>query len=959
MSRKLYLSHTGTPQMFDFDPNGSGRYRQGSGENPHQHALSWRQQELLALKEINPATGQLWTRTERAKALGMSTKEWRARMTAGKNADNKTLLHRIIKMREEDQMSPDAIAKELGISGTTVRKMLTNGLGVKAKEFDNICDVLKDQVEKYGYIDVGEGAEVRLGIAETQLAAAVQYLEKEEGYSRSKLFVNQLQSQQTGQKSTNIVLGPKTDEDPKEIKKYLYNHLDEIHMINDVISKDMGLTFHGMDYKPLPLSMDRVEIKYADADGYQPKDGIIEIRPGVADISLGANQCYSQVRINVEDKYYMKGVAIYNKNLPEGVDIRFNTNKAEGAPLEKVFKPLKRERKIPGTDQDDPNSPIDWKNPFGATIQSEEKGGQYKYTDENGEQHLSLINKVNPEGSWAGWNRALAPQFLAKQPEPLIQRQINAELYKQQAEFEDIKAITNPVVKRNLLLQFANDCDGNSADLKAHALPRQTTRVLLPAESLKYGELNGGVNECYAPGYENGDEVCLIRFPHSGPCEILKCTVNNKNKEARDILSPGGKSSEKDVIFINPKGAAKLSGADFDGDSVVVIPAKGVKVERMLKQLEGFDSKAGYERTDPNVRKMTKKDHGIEMGKAANLINDMMAKGAITEGPDATEYANALKYSMIVVDAYKHDLDYRQAAKDLGIDKLRKKYQGKSSGGASTLLSRSKAPSWDEEISPYSPINKETGDIETQYTHKTHKKYIPHEDGTVEVREEANKTKRKRMLTVSDAYELVSDPNHPLRIEVQYAEFSNALKNMARQARLEYVNTEVVPKNAAAAKAYEKEVNSLNNKLELCLSQQGYERAAQRIANQELKNIQEENGKLDRDEYKKKSSQILASARKRVYPKGKREKVEITEREWEAIQANAISATVLDKIIKFADADQVRSYATPRNSNNRSISDAQIRRIQRLKQQGYTVQELASEFNIAEGTIRNYLTLDV
>ena len=31
MSNKLYLKHTGTPQQYDFDPHGSGRYRQGSG----------------------------------------------------------------------------------------------------------------------------------------------------------------------------------------------------------------------------------------------------------------------------------------------------------------------------------------------------------------------------------------------------------------------------------------------------------------------------------------------------------------------------------------------------------------------------------------------------------------------------------------------------------------------------------------------------------------------------------------------------------------------------------------------------------------------------------------------------------------------------------------------------------------------------------------------------------------
>ena len=41
MSDKVFLAHTGTPQMFDYDPNGSGRYRQGSGDNPHQHGFDF------------------------------------------------------------------------------------------------------------------------------------------------------------------------------------------------------------------------------------------------------------------------------------------------------------------------------------------------------------------------------------------------------------------------------------------------------------------------------------------------------------------------------------------------------------------------------------------------------------------------------------------------------------------------------------------------------------------------------------------------------------------------------------------------------------------------------------------------------------------------------------------------------------------------------------------------------
>ena len=88
----------------------------------------------------------------------------------------------------------------------------------------------------------------------------------------------------------------------------------------------------------------------------------------------------------------------------------------------------------------------------------------------------------------------------------------------------------------------------------------------LPLERMKETEV-------YAPNFKNGEHVCLVRYPHSGPTEIPDLIVNNKNKEAISIFG----KTPKDCVVINPKVAAQLSGADFDGDSVVVIPNKGGK----------------------------------------------------------------------------------------------------------------------------------------------------------------------------------------------------------------------------------------------------------------------------------------------------------------------------------------------------------------------------------------------
>ena len=55
-SDKLY--HIGTPQLVDYDPHGSGRYRQGSGANPHQHETDARSFAREWRGKINPETGE-------------------------------------------------------------------------------------------------------------------------------------------------------------------------------------------------------------------------------------------------------------------------------------------------------------------------------------------------------------------------------------------------------------------------------------------------------------------------------------------------------------------------------------------------------------------------------------------------------------------------------------------------------------------------------------------------------------------------------------------------------------------------------------------------------------------------------------------------------------------------------------------------------------------------------------
>ena len=212
----------------------------------------------------------------------------------------------------------------------------------------------------------------------------------------------------------------------------------------------------------------------------------------------------------------------------------------------------------------------------------------------------------------------------------------------------------------------------------------------------------------YAPNYKNGEKVALIRYPHGGTFEIPILTVNNKQSTAKRMLD-----NALDAIGINSKVAERLSGADFDGDTVMVIPTGGkVKVTSTppLKGLEGFDPKLEYGGKKEGTFKPMKNTQ-TEMGKISNLITDMTLKGATQD-----ELARAVRHSMVVIDAEKHKLDYKQSEQDNGISALKKKYQGtvdengRYHEGAATLISRAKSETSVLKRKGSPIINKETGE---------------------------------------------------------------------------------------------------------------------------------------------------------------------------------------------------------------------------------------------------------
>ena len=521
----------------------------------------------------------------------------------------------------------------------------------------------------------------------------------------------------------------------------------------------------------------------------------------------------------------------------------------------------------------------------------------------------------------------------------LINKELNLTYADSAAEYDEICSLTNPTVKKKMLMDFADQCDGAAVHLKAAALPRQKTQVILPLSKMKETEI-------YAPNYKDGERVALIRYPHGGTFEIPELTVNNKNKSARDILG-----NAIDAVGINPKVAERLSGADFDGDTVTVIPLSekvNIKSTPALRELKNFDAKSEYSIPEGNpnhVKLMTKADTQKQMGMISNLITDMTLKGA-SEG----EIARAVKHSMVVIDAEKHKLDYKQSEKDNGIAELKKTWQGyvndegKEVGGASTLLSRRKQDVRVDERKGSGRINKETGKVEYKTSGRT---YIDKKTGKV-----VKATQKEKLINETDDIRTLSSGT---KQEDAYADYANKMKALANEARKEYITTGRLKYDASANKTYSKEVAHLTAQLNTALMNAPRERQAQIIANSKIKAMIQSNPDMDKKEIRKASQQAIYDARSKVGASGKDSRITINDREWEAVQSGAITDTKLSQILRYADQDAVRARATPKSTT--TLSTAQVSKIKSMKATGYTNAEIAQALGKSTSVVSKYLNL--
>lgn len=864
----------------------SGRYPWGSGGNANQ-----RHKEFLDY--IDGFKKEGYTDAQIAKMLSsddqkITSTQLRALKSIAVTAQRKALESQVYRMKEKG-MSNVAIGRQLGINESSVRSLLDPSLQEKARILESTSNMLKENVEKYGYLDIGAGTENHIGISNNKLKTAVAALE-EEGYTIHYVKVQQLG---TGKETTVKVLAK-----PGVTYSEVYKNQDKIGAITDH-SDDGGRTYDGGLKPPKNVATKRVAVRYAE-DGGADMDGVIELRRGVKDLDLG-NAQYAQVRIAVNGTHYLKGMAMYADDLPDGVDIRFNTNKSDKGDKLAAMKELKRL----------PDGSVDMSNPFGATIKP--VGGQ-----------KGALNIVNEEGDWGNWSKSLSSQMLSKQRPSLAREQLAVAYENKRAEYDEIMSLNNPAVQKKLLQSFADDADSSAVHLKAASLPRQATHVILPVNSVKETEI-------YAPNYRNGEKVVLVRYPHGGKFEIPELTVNNRNADANRVMK-----NARDAVGINAKVAARLSGADFDGDTVLVIPNNNQKISTApaLRGLKDFDPQTAYPSYE-GMKPISAKTKQLKMGDVSNLITDMTIGGATDD-----ELARAVRHSMVVIDAEKHKLNWKQSAQDNGIAQLKEKYQGDKRAGASTLISKASSEvripeRRDARASEGGAIDRITGERRYVDTGAT---YTDRNGKVVK-----KTTKVTRMSNVKDARELSSGQV----IEEVYANHANKMKALANQARKAYVNTPNTAYSPSAAKTYAKQVGTLNAKLNIAEKNAPRERQAQLLANSIVAAKRQANPHLDPADLKKIKGQALTEARARTG--AKKDRIEMNWDEWNAIQAGAITNNKLNKILDNTDVDVVKQFATPRE--NPVMSDAKVARAKAMAAAGYPQSEIADALGVPTSTL--------
>ena len=244
----------------------------------------------------------------------------------------------------------------------------------------------------------------------------------------------------------------------------------------------------------------------------------------------------------------------------------------------------------------------------------------------------------------------------------------------------------------------------------------------------------------------------------------------------------------------------------------------------------------------------------------------------------------------------------------------------------------------------YNPImkkDKKTGEI-----------YFTNKDGSIRYQRGMRTDKSTEMDEVTDAHDLVSSRRHPM--ELLYADYANSMKALANRARIEKIKTGNLVYDKNAAKIYAKEVSSLEAKLNDAKKNKSKERLATRLAASEIKRKKDVDPDMSKEDLRKVSQRSITKYREQVGSiKRSNRSIKITDKEWEAIQAGAISDNRLKIILDNSDPDILRERAIPKTG--KSPTNAQVARMKALANSNFTIKEIAEKMNLSSSTVSKYL----
>ena len=247
-------------------------------------------------------------------------------------------------------------------------------------------------------------------------------------------------------------------------------------------------------------------------------------------------------------------------------------------------------------------------------------------------------------------------------------------------------------------------------------------------------------------------------------------------------------------------------------------------------------------------------------------------------------------------------------------------------------------------------VDPETGEITYEPIYKRKKDPKTGEYYDSKERKQTETTKMMKALEeTGDARTLSSGTV----MEDVYANYANKMHALANESRKYMVNLKNMEYNKTAKEAYKTEVTSILDKIDDAMKNRPLEQKAQILANSKLDVWKKDNPDADFADIKKHGGLFLAEARQRMG--SAKHRIKLTPKEWEAIQAGAITHTMFLKVLNNTDLDTIKEYATPRNYTSKLGKSEIAYAKSLLAGDRYTTAEVAALLGVSVSTLYNAL----